>query len=172
MGVVVTGTLSTTDPSDTYPTHAASLGKGGASSVLTFYDLGAIPLARREFGMIVTGTNDGKSYILSNAIMGGVDNNLANNDNWQYLTIKSRVVIGIVSFANEQYKEVFLDDPLASYLDLPTLIIDAGGETEYLVTHGVQMLFKGTTPGVGFTIVIGAPAPITIDLVPAMFVFK
>lgn len=86
-GVVVTGPLSTTAPSDTYPTHDATLGLGGKSEVATLVLRNAISSFRRAFGMIVTVNADGtpannKTYILANVALGGTNNTLTDNANW------------------------------------------------------------------------------------------
>lgn len=64
MGIPVTGTITTTDPSDTYPTHDSSLGKGGHRSVTTVTDMNNIPAERRVEGMLVYVTSTSETYKL------------------------------------------------------------------------------------------------------------
>jgi hypothetical protein len=168
MGVPVTGNISTTSPLDTYPTHLAQLGKGGAVSAANLAAVYLIPVDRREFGMVVTCQSDGKMVQLCTAAMGGTNSNLADNSNWVALFCKARFAFGSVSFTNEKYKEVNIDDPLASLTDLPTLIFDGNANTQYIVEHGVQFVYKTTNPGAGYVISCGAPNLITANFSPIM----
>lgn len=84
---VVTDTISLSGAGDTYATHWALIGKGGQRSIDTLANMNLIPLARREFGMLVTVNDDptptnNKTYILANLNLGGVDNVLTNNANF------------------------------------------------------------------------------------------
>lgn len=65
MTVKVTGAISTTSPSDVYPTHLAELGKGGMRSVNLLADLDLIPVDRREIGMLVYVVEDDTTYQLT-----------------------------------------------------------------------------------------------------------
>lgn len=96
---VVSDIISTSGAGDTYATHWAKLGLGGARSENTLADRNAITTARREFGMICyvtadpTPANNGP-YVLCNVALGGVDNVLTNNSNWKPLTSGSSFQLG------------------------------------------------------------------------------
>lgn len=62
--IILTGTISTSAPSDVYPTHSANTGKGGYRSVADEAARNAIPTERREHGMIVYVQDVNKKYIL------------------------------------------------------------------------------------------------------------
>lgn len=84
--IPVTGQIGLTAETDTFPTHSALLGKGGHRTVNTLAELIAIPTERREFGMTVRVINDSSyngTYELRNLLMGGIDNDLTNNNNWK-----------------------------------------------------------------------------------------
>jgi hypothetical protein len=51
--VPVTALIAPTDSADTYPTHAAIYGKGGLRTVSSIAERDAIPVSRREAGMLV-----------------------------------------------------------------------------------------------------------------------
>ncbi len=51
--VKVLGKIEPNGPTDTYPTHVDSLGKGGLMAVGSWQERNAIPLARRKAGMLV-----------------------------------------------------------------------------------------------------------------------
>ncbi len=51
--VPVTALIAPTDSADTYPTHAAIYGKGGLRTVSNLAERDAIPVTRREAGMLV-----------------------------------------------------------------------------------------------------------------------
>jgi len=51
--VKVLGKIEPNGPTDTYPTHVDSLGKGGLIAVGSWQERNAIPLARRKAGMLV-----------------------------------------------------------------------------------------------------------------------
>jgi len=51
--VKVLGKIEPNGPTDTYPTHVDSLGKGGLVAVGSWQERNAIPLARRKAGMLV-----------------------------------------------------------------------------------------------------------------------
>jgi hypothetical protein len=53
MPIPVTDKISTTAPSDTYPTHDSLLGQGGHREVTSIAERDAIPAARRREGMTV-----------------------------------------------------------------------------------------------------------------------
>lgn len=80
--IPLTSFIGTTDPTDTYATHYAELGNGGARETATSTTRNLIPVARRSFGMTVTTQDFANVYMLCNVGMGGVDNSLANNSNW------------------------------------------------------------------------------------------
>lgn len=69
MPVKVTDFISTTDPSDTYATHDAVLGKGGQRTVGTLVERDAIPVERREEGMLVYVKEDGLTYYLGSDML-------------------------------------------------------------------------------------------------------
>jgi hypothetical protein len=64
--VPITGPLSTTNPSDSYPTHLANDGRGGLHSVATLAERNAIPPDRRAPGMVVYVQADQTHYHLAN----------------------------------------------------------------------------------------------------------
>lgn len=64
MPVKITDYLSTTDVTDTYPTHASEYGKGGWHEVADNTARDAIPAGRRTAGMAVYTTASGKLWIL------------------------------------------------------------------------------------------------------------
>lgn len=87
MGVPVTGTITTTAPSDVYATIDTNSGIGSKQEWDTIAERNSITLQRRRFGMLVTVKSDpspanNKTYILANIALGGVDNDLNNNSNW------------------------------------------------------------------------------------------
>lgn len=87
--VQVTGPIGTTAQSDTYPTYWDFQGYGGARCVLTVADMYAITSERRVFGMKVevtadTDINNNGTYVLNDLENGGVDDDVTNNDNWQF----------------------------------------------------------------------------------------
>lgn len=90
--IPVTNSIGLTAETDTFPTHLSNFGKGGLHSVGTLAELYAITTERRLFGMECNVTSEvgftGK-YKLSNLAMGGVDNDLTNNNNWKIETIAS-----------------------------------------------------------------------------------
>jgi hypothetical protein len=95
---VVTGPVSLSDAGDSYPTHWSSLGKGGHSTCADLAARDAIPAERREFGMtrtVITDADPGnnKTFRLCNIDLGGVDNDVTNNDNW----IEETSVAGVTS---------------------------------------------------------------------------
>lgn len=71
MPVRITDYISTTDPSDTYATHDAALGKGGFRTVNNTTERDAIPAARRTIGMWVNVLGD-KVYELTSGGWSGV----------------------------------------------------------------------------------------------------
>lgn len=75
MGIPVTGTITTTDASDTYPTHDSSLGKGGHRTVATVTEMNNIPTERRVEGMLVYVVATTETYKL-----------LANLTTWELFT--------------------------------------------------------------------------------------
>lgn len=86
--IPVTGYIGLTDPGDTYATHVDILGWGGKMSVATITERNAIPVERRKFGMMVTVNADptpanNKTYRLNNTALGGTNNTLTDNANWQ-----------------------------------------------------------------------------------------
>ncbi len=64
MGIVVTDSITTSSPTDTYATHDADLGKGGYRSVQTYADLLAIPEERKTDGMLCHVVEDNKDHRL------------------------------------------------------------------------------------------------------------
>ena len=62
MGIVVTDSITTSSPTDTYATHDADLGRGGYRSVQTYADLIAIPEERKTAGMLVYVKETDKEY--------------------------------------------------------------------------------------------------------------
>lgn len=72
-GVRVTGSITPTDTTDTYPTHSAEYGKGGHRSVADVTARDAIPADRREEGMTVYVVSTGITFKL----VGGIT-----NSNW------------------------------------------------------------------------------------------
>lgn len=69
-GVRVTGSITPTDTTDTYPTHSAEYGKGGHRTVADTAARDAIPTDRREEGMLVFVADTGLEYRL----VGGITN--------------------------------------------------------------------------------------------------
>lgn len=90
--IPVTNSIGLTAATDDFATHLSNFGKGGLHNVATLAERNAITLKRRIFGMEVNVTNEvgfiGK-YKLSNVAMGGVDDDLSNNNNWKIETIES-----------------------------------------------------------------------------------
>mgnify|MGYP000178490719 FL=1 len=90
--IPVTNSIGLTAQTDTFPTHLSNFGKGGLHSVGTLAELYAITTERRLFGMECNVTSEvgfiGK-YKLSNIAMGGVDDDLSNNNNWKIESIES-----------------------------------------------------------------------------------
>lgn len=67
MGIPLTGMITTSDPTDTYPTHDSALGKGGHRTVATITEMNNIPSERRTEGMLVYVTATAETYkLLSN----------------------------------------------------------------------------------------------------------
>lgn len=75
--VILSGMISPTDTTDTYPTHEDILGKGGYSTVVDLTARDAISNLRRKVGMMVYVSSNGKTYQLQ----GGTD-----NSNWTEFT--------------------------------------------------------------------------------------
>jgi len=67
-GVGVTGTIVRKDPNDTYPTHKASLGKGGYFEVDDIAARDNIPSEQRTLGMHVYCVAENETYILKIAL--------------------------------------------------------------------------------------------------------
>ena len=59
---------------DVYPSHEAAYGKGGYRSVQSASDRDAIPLPRREAGMLVMTIDDGKTWKLEANLTTWTDN--------------------------------------------------------------------------------------------------
>lgn len=90
-GVTVTGFIAPSTSGDTYPTHDANFGKGGAMQVDTLAARNAITTQRRYFGMFVTVNADptpanNKTYQLRNVALGGTNNTITDNANWVEFT--------------------------------------------------------------------------------------
>lgn len=64
MPIAVTDVITTTNPSDSYATHDAALGKGGHRTVDNVTDLSNIPTERKVEGMLVYAKNTQKTYKL------------------------------------------------------------------------------------------------------------
>ena len=64
--VILSGMISPTDTTDSYPTHEDILGKGGYSSVLDLTSRNNISPLRRKVGMMVFVQADSKTYQLQN----------------------------------------------------------------------------------------------------------
>jgi hypothetical protein len=77
-GVRVTGFICPTDSTDIYPTHDSIYGKGGWTVALGTVERDAIPVDRREWGMVVYLSSTGDAYRLQDS----GDHNLSNNGNW------------------------------------------------------------------------------------------
>lgn len=65
MPIKITDKISTTAPSDTYATHDSNLGQGGLHSVADAVARDAIPLARRQAGMMVFTAGNQKHWVLN-----------------------------------------------------------------------------------------------------------
>ena len=90
---VVTGPLTTTSPSDTYPTHDSTVGLGGLRTIATTILRNAIPNARRTQGMLVFTVADSKYWQLLASPWNGVD------ADWQVATLGvGTTVTGITMF--------------------------------------------------------------------------
>ena len=68
-GIVVTDSIVTTSPADTYPTHDALYGKGGQRTVADTTARDAIPALRRAEGMLVYCQSNGTTYILASDLV-------------------------------------------------------------------------------------------------------
>lgn len=88
--IPLTGAVGTTSISDTFATHYDYLGFGGMRSVGDNTQRDTVPLERRVFGMLVLSTLENKLYILANLAMGGVNDDLADNNNWIELNLGSQ----------------------------------------------------------------------------------
>lgn len=64
MPIPITDIITTTSPSDSYPTHDAALGKGGHRTVNVVSDLSNISTERRVEGMLVYVKSTQKTYKL------------------------------------------------------------------------------------------------------------
>ena len=88
-GIPIGGFISTTDDEDEFATHSHEYGKGGAKSADTLANRDLITELRRDWGMLVSVFDDptpanNKIYILRKGL---VDNNIANNANFEELEI-------------------------------------------------------------------------------------
>lgn len=80
--IAITAAIGLTDVSDTYATHYAFLGNGGLHSVADSTARNAITTARRTFGLTAFQLDDGSKWVLSNTAMGGLNDDITDNDNW------------------------------------------------------------------------------------------
>ena len=82
-GTLVIDTIRPNDTQDPIATAYASEIKGGHHSYGTLAERNSIINARREWGMLVSVTNDGAANGTYQLVYGLADNNLTNNNNWQ-----------------------------------------------------------------------------------------
>lgn len=82
--IPLTGSIGTTDVTDTFATHQDYLGHGGHTAIASTTARNAITADRRAFGMTVTlqDSNPVQTYVLANIAMGGASNTLTDNSNW------------------------------------------------------------------------------------------
>lgn len=80
--IAITAPLGLTDVSDTYATHYAFLGQGGLHSVADITARNAITTERRDFGLVAVLKSNGAKYVLANTAMGGLNDDITDNDNW------------------------------------------------------------------------------------------
>lgn len=81
-GTLVGAAIRPADSADKFASAFQNEIKGGHHAVDTAAERDAIPVERREFGMLCWVSEDGKDYRLCNLENGGVDNDLSNNANW------------------------------------------------------------------------------------------
>lgn len=86
------------DTTDTHPSHEARYGRGGYRSVTTIAERDAIPLPRREAGMLV--------YVSSDLTMWQLANDLTT---WRSFTASSGGGGGLATLAGAA--DVSIDDP-------------------------------------------------------------
>lgn len=80
--IQLTGTIGTTDITDTFATHQDYLGFGGMRSVPDDTARDLITVDRRTFGMLVFSVASNTCYVLADVAMGGNSNTLTDNLNW------------------------------------------------------------------------------------------
>jgi hypothetical protein len=88
----VTGPLTTTSSTDSYPTHDSLVGLGGLRSVTDTTARNAIPNARRTAGMLVYTTTDDKYWKLKPSAWNGTDSD------WSIANVSGGVISGITLF--------------------------------------------------------------------------
>ena len=80
--IAITAPLGLTDVSDTYATHYDFLGQGGLQTVANITARNAITTARRTFGTMASCQDGSGEFILANTAMGGLNDDITDNDNW------------------------------------------------------------------------------------------
>jgi len=131
--VKLSGMISPTDTTDSYPTHEDILGKGGYSSVADITARNNISTLRRKVGMMVFVQEDSKTYQLQ----GGIDNDkwveFINGSN-QTETVSNTLKITTIPVTN-LINDIFLGINIP---DNEILYVRGNGDTiETTVYHGV-----------------------------------
>ena len=145
--IPLTGGIGTTGCTDTFPTHYDFLGFGGARSIDTVADMYAITTQRRQWGMSVTVYADptsslNRTYVLSNAINGGVDNDITNNLNWK--SYGSSPFLSVLSSVGLCMPSAFCvnGSPLTSNGSI--CVTGAGNASQYVRGDGTLSTFPQT----------------------------
>lgn len=110
-GITVTGFISPTDDTDTYPTHQDNFGKGGIHSVATIIDRDAISPDRRTVGMLCYVEEDNGIYQLVDGI-----------DNINWVLVFNIDENGILVNANLPYQYILEGDINGKAIASPVLL--------------------------------------------------
>lgn len=137
--IPLTGSIGTTDVSDTFATHLDYLGYGSHRTAADTTVRDAITVDRRSFGMLVTTQDQDPpvTYILNNIAMGGASDDLDDNSNWEVYT--SGAGTGTVTSVGLALPSIFTVSG--------SPVTGSGTLTGTLNTQSANLVFAGPTSG-------------------------
>lgn len=162
--VTVTGPLSTNGDADVFPTHVANRGWGGLHHADSVAEMYAITTERRAWGMqcVVYGGASTGVYYLRNFALGGIDNDLSNNNNWiletdintgdYYVSSTYGLDESGRGSINKPYKTIQYAMQQTSMVGTGLNIIVRKGV--YTINGADQLYYQGTITGEGATIAV------------------
>ncbi len=172
--IPITGAVGVTAPSDSYPTHLASLGKGGLRAVATIAERNAIPIERREQGMQV--------YVQSeNMVYTWYSEDLTGNASWIRTSIFTNTLIFFKSldFGLGTNKLDFIVPEAGSGYVLTgsetvfyySFFLNYSSEQEQFYIHGASLVQRYVELGIGIHMTAYVVSGVLSGIIPDMLIF-